>query len=407
MYKPNRVLSNDSIWESVVSTGNLPPFSGQLIEFTSNLSTTILQNPKARAFPELIALGFWLRAANINRIISEFLDRKPKDAYYLPRGLSFHVAPANVDTIFVYSWILSLLCGNRNIVRISSRSSKQMQILLEFIDQTLQKDNHSDIASRLAVIRYEASEETTGAICRHTDVRVIWGGDETVHAIRKIPIPPTSIDLSFANKWSLSILDANHWNSISVLDQREVAKKFAVDSFQFGQAACSSPRCLVWLNSESQICDTNAFWEMVENEAQNLFDFSAVDYVNKLVASDLLASEGLTIRAKTTDNRIFRLQVDSNNLNKFIHHEIQCDAGFFLECSVHDLSEVLCQLDRKVQTISSCGISQETWHAQLEAGLIQGIDRIVPFGKSLDFNPKWDGFDLLGSLVRIVTLNIP
>src|SRR5229473_1854189 len=40
-----------------------------------------------------------------------------------PRGLVFHVPPANVDTIFVYSWALSALAGNRNVVRISPRAA--------------------------------------------------------------------------------------------------------------------------------------------------------------------------------------------------------------------------------------------------------------------------------------------
>ncbi|MFC6804089.1 acyl-CoA reductase [Deinococcus caeni] len=39
----------------------------------------------------------------------------------MPRGLVFHVPPANVDTIFIYSWLMSVLAGNRNVIRLSSR----------------------------------------------------------------------------------------------------------------------------------------------------------------------------------------------------------------------------------------------------------------------------------------------
>ena len=49
--------------------------------------------------------------------------RRRADALRFPRGLVFHVPPANVDTIFVYSWALSALAGNSNVVRISSRSA--------------------------------------------------------------------------------------------------------------------------------------------------------------------------------------------------------------------------------------------------------------------------------------------
>jgi hypothetical protein len=401
-----RVLVNDQPWESVADSSNLPPFSKQSIDFVTELSSVLLRNPKSKQFPETVALGFWLRSANINRIIQAFLERKQANTYHLARGLTFHIAPSNVDTIFVYSWIISLLCGNRSIIRISSRPSRQMQTILNCIDAVLERPHHSSIAKRLSIVRYEASDETTGLISQRTDVRVIWGGDQTVLSIRKLPLPPTSIDLSFANKWSLTVIDVDHWNGLDDSQKSDAARRFALDSFQFGQAACSSPRCVVWLNKHSSPTNTQFFWDSVYDHLDGLFEFSPVDFVNKLVEADVLAAQRVTHRNTTRDNRVTRLQIEPGKLKDMIHLDHPCDAGFFLECMVQNLDIVFPQFDRKVQSVASLGVQREVWESQLEQGTIQGIDRIVPLGKALDFDITWDGFDLLSSFLRLVTLQI-
>ena len=39
----------------------------------------------------------------------------------LGRGLLFHVAPSNVPTMFVYTYVIAILAGNANIIRLSTR----------------------------------------------------------------------------------------------------------------------------------------------------------------------------------------------------------------------------------------------------------------------------------------------
>src|SRR5439155_417971 len=78
-----------------------------------------------RRFPELASLGFFLRRAEMNRALARL--RGDAAGLRFPRGLVFHVPPANVATIFVYSWALSALAGNRNVVRISPRAAGAAQ----------------------------------------------------------------------------------------------------------------------------------------------------------------------------------------------------------------------------------------------------------------------------------------
>ena len=40
-----------------------------------------------------------------------------------------------------------------------------------------------------------------------SDVRIIWGGDNTIDQIRKNKIPPRSFDLTFADRYSFCIIN--------------------------------------------------------------------------------------------------------------------------------------------------------------------------------------------------------
>ena len=94
-----------------VTANNDAPFSGKISEFTSALSDTLLRSGDTKRYPELVALGFWLRKSNINK-----MQQQVAGSWRKPLGLVVHYTPANVDTMFVYSWVCSLLMGNRNIV---------------------------------------------------------------------------------------------------------------------------------------------------------------------------------------------------------------------------------------------------------------------------------------------------
>ncbi|RKJ31832.1 acyl-CoA reductase, partial [Butyricicoccus sp. 1XD8-22] len=101
------------------------------------------------------------------------------------RGTVFHIAPSNVDTIFAYSWMLSLLAGNRNIIRISSK--EQPNELLDTIIKELSHPQFENISRRTIICTYGYEEKATEILSSNCHTRVIWGGDITVQNIRRIP----------------------------------------------------------------------------------------------------------------------------------------------------------------------------------------------------------------------------
>ena len=70
-----------------------------------------------------------MRRAELVRLASDFGAQGSDEVLLMPWNRVPRAA-ANVDTLFVYSLVLSLLAGNRNIVRLSSRATDQSHVIL-------------------------------------------------------------------------------------------------------------------------------------------------------------------------------------------------------------------------------------------------------------------------------------
>ncbi|MFC7104471.1 acyl-CoA reductase [Nonomuraea rubra] len=171
----------------------------------------------------------------------------------VPRGLIFHVPPANVDTVFVYSWALSALMGNRNVVRLSHRSGTVAETILETLHEAL-ADADPVIAATQRVISYGRSGTVTAALSAACDLRVVWGGDGAVREIRRHALAPHARDLTFPDRSSFAVVRAAAWLCAPRAARVTVAEGFVNDTYWFDQAACSSPRTVFWVGSEGD-CD--------------------------------------------------------------------------------------------------------------------------------------------------------
>lgn len=398
-YQP--LLANAPTPEQLARTAPLPSFSAEAMAMVDGLAGVLMRSPQVRAYPELVALGFWMRKANLERLRQE-LERRRGDALLVPRGTVFHIAPSNVDTIFVYSWFLSLLSGNCNIVRLSSKPSAQAEVLVGAIGELLARPEHAAIAARTLLLRYPADDRVTARLSAACDVRVIWGGDGTVRQVRAIGLPPTATEVAFSNKYSLALLHAARWTAAPAAERDALALAFYNDAYWFDQMACSSPRLVLWLGSEDAGRAAAAdFWPRVEAViAARHQRLSDIDYVNKLLAQDGLAIEHGGQVMATANNDLARTWLAQPALHVG-HH---CGAGLFFESALPDLDALRPLLNRTVQTLSYAGVQRDELRAWVAAAPLAGIDRMVPFGHALDFGPVWDGFDLLRVFMREVSI---
>ena len=101
----------------------------------------------------------------------------------------------------------SFLVGNLNVVRVSrDRPTEQVTLLCEVLRAVLAEDRFAEFGDELAVISYGHEAEPTAELSQEADVRLLWGGDETVGRMRAVPIGPGGHDLTFGDRFSFAVV---------------------------------------------------------------------------------------------------------------------------------------------------------------------------------------------------------
>ncbi|HEX8626586.1 MAG TPA: acyl-CoA reductase, partial [Catenuloplanes sp.] len=234
--------SADDLLAALAAAPTLSVGDPRIVDFLADLAGRLLAPGVARRHPELASLGFFLRRAELTRTVRRLGTADP-DVTRVPRGLIFHVPPANVDTVFVYSWALSALAGNRNVVRVSARAAGAADTILGLLADAA--DTADPVVARTQqMITYGRDDAVTAALSAGCDLRVIWGGDAAVNQIRRHPLAPTARDVVFPDRSSFAVLGADGWRGADPAERRAAVDGFANDVYWFDQAACSSPRTL-------------------------------------------------------------------------------------------------------------------------------------------------------------------
>ena len=64
-----------------------------------------------------------------------------------------------------------------------------------------------------------------------SDARLIWGGDQTIKAFKKYDTKPRVVDLYFANRYSLCMINSKKFNELNNIQIKELANKFFIDTY--------------------------------------------------------------------------------------------------------------------------------------------------------------------------------
>jgi len=376
----------------------LPPFCDAAMQFVQALSQRLV---KMRQYPEIVALGFWLRKANMKQLQHEW-EGETSGHFVRARGTVFHIAPSNVDTIFIYSWILSMLAGNRNIIRVSGKEHMQLNVLLSTIMEELELPLAGEIAERTIILTYSHDNTITSKLSQSCHTRVIWGGDATVTAIRVIQLSPMANELVFPNRFSMSLIKSTSVNELKTEELEKLAEQFYNDSFWFDQMACSSPRLIVWTGDAAAAEQAqNRFWYALQNIITvKQYQFAPAVQVQKFTASLWLAADEETsnIYVETSFSRV-QLEHVTESVR-----ERHCGGGLFYETVVQDESNIGSFVIDKDQTLSYYGYTKDELMVLANHIQTRGIDRIVPIGKALDFQAVWDGQSFLRSFTREIVI---
>lgn len=376
----------------------LIPFNDDVIAFCADFSQRIFRDSQAARYPELHALAFWMRKAELIRLRDEFAQLKSPRTALVPHGLVFHVPPANVDTIFVYSWLVSVLTGNRNIIRLSPKAAEQTAIICRVFSEAL-APAPVNIKRNTVMLRYGHDREITQAISALADVRILWGGDASVNTLRAIPIPPHARELTFPDRYSFAIIRASRYLESDAARKQQLAADFFNDVFWFDQMACSSPRLLLWLGEKNEATTASLeFLNLLQAHANHSgYNVQPQTRLNRFAFGCRSVLDGDATGYRDLGELVV-LDIDvSHKLNR--EH---CGGGLLLQSRISALEDLEQVVSRRDQTMTYFGFDAP--ELATLAIRLNGIDRMVPIGQALNFNRFWDGYDLLQELTRHVII---
>ena len=370
----------------------LPIFSEEAHAFLSALSARILADAEAKAYPDIVTLGFWCRPAALRQMQRTY----EADVNRLGRGIVFHIAPSNVAVNFAYSCLAAFLAGDASVVRLPSKAFPQVDVLCRIFAQTLV--DFPALLPYFLFVRYGHVLEVNEYYSRMCQTRVVWGGDATIGEIRRAPLAPRANEITFADRHSLAVIDAPAY--LAAEDKERIAQDFYNDTYLSDQNACTAPHFVVWLGAAEKITAAQeVFWRTLHALVQERYTLQGVQAVDKLTQLYRLGASFEARQIEMPDNLITRVHVAQLTEELAAY---RAGSGFFIEYDAKELSEIRPLCGISCQTLSYYGVQRDALLQEILSMRPAGVDRIVPMGRTMDFALIWDGVDLIRTMSRAV-----
>jgi hypothetical protein len=394
---PVRVLAGCTLAD--LQCKAMGPYAPEVVEFLTTWSKRLFARPDIRSYPDAGSFAYWCRPANLAKLQREL----GHDSLRLGRGLALHIAPANVPVNFAYSFAFGLLAGNANIVRVPESLPAQADALCVVANELLSEAKFGRIASMNTLISYPREDAITQRLSAVADVRLLWGGDQTIQHLRRMTTSPRCVDIAFADRYSLCLMSAPAVLSADSQTLKSLSVGFYNDAFLLDQNACSSPHLVLWQGSAQEVeAAQKRLWGTIQTlllSKEQLPGIHAVDKYTHLCRT-AIQLEGVKV-TPTSDNRVNRVFLDELPENIAEHRGRY---GFFFESIDNDLAQLSRIVNARYQTLTFFGVDTHELAQMILAKRLPGIDRIVPVGKALDIGVIWDGYDLIRTMSRIIAI---
>ena len=370
-------------------------FSSISLNFLKELSLALIKQ-KNKEYPEIQALGFWLRERNLKKFLKKYVDDRKR----IGLGYVYHITPSNIPTNFAYSFIFGLVSGNSNIVKISGKQSIQVDIIINTIKKLLSKKKFKELNNSNLFIRYQNDDEVNKFLSENCEARVIWGGNETINFFRKYKIGYRTREINFPDRFSISIINAKKMTQLKDNELEVLVKNFYNDTFLVDQNACSSPRLIVWYKSKPND-GRRKFWSKLYEKVSDYDLNNSLNFEKYTILCNILSRGQVKLASKLNDSKIYLTKINSLKNIVFLSN---LKLGIFTEYCTNSIEDIFKIDVSALQTLSYFGFKKEELLDVFNKNKKRSIDRIVPIGSTLEMDMDWDGFAVPHILSRIVNI---
>jgi hypothetical protein len=367
-------------------------FAAERLELVARVSEKILKGGVQNRLPGVVHFAYWTRRSALKKLAADHQARLPAGCLARPRGLVFHLPPQNVETVFLYSWVISYLAGNANLTRLPTALSSDMAGLLDLFLGAL--DAAGDASQMF--IRYPVNPQVNAALSAASDSRVVWGGDAKIDAFAPLPLRAGGKPIWFGDRRSLAMVKAEAVAALDAQARRALAERLHNDIFVFNQMACSSPQWM-FVVGDDPAGAVDALMEDLSAAAVARGSAPPTSHViQKMVASMARAGQGGVETVARRSNALTTILADGPAGAPNI------GGGLLTLARARDFAPVWASLAENIQTIVHFGFTPDELDAFARGLPPLAVTRVVPAGAALDFDVVWDGYDLFSELTRLL-----
>lgn len=226
------------------------------------------------------------------------------------------------------------------------------------------------------------------------------GGDKTIALIRQSSMSARAVDIAFADRYSIAVIQADAY--LAADNKQRIAQNFYNDTLLTDQQACTSPKLVVWLGEQKAEARV-LFWTEFEACLRDKPVPEAVSVVKTLADYCERAARSPELKYIPSETRhIFRVEAEKVTQDMLENHH---GSGLFYEWLLDDISEMAPVCGEKCQTVATLGLTENNIKQFIQNVAPKGVDRIVAVGQTMEFTLHWDGYDLLKTLTRTITLS--
>ncbi len=397
------LVGSEEVIKASSDTPALPMFSDKAVNFLAELSKELLAIPGIRSHLDVMSYAYWIRKASLEQTRKEFVR---DDVIKIGRGVAYHIAPSNVPVNFAVSMTSSLLAGNISIIRVSNKEFEEVDIICSAMNRVMDRAEFSDMKNYICIVRYEHSDEITAYLSSICDIRIIWGGNRTIEQIRRYPIPPRAIEMCFADRHSIAVIDTVEYLKSAEDPEKgeeftaDIAKKFYTDTYYSDQNACSSPRIVIWLNKSADVDKAKElFWKALNKEVSEKYELQPIQAVDKLSMVTELSMKKTGIHLTRENNKFFIVDVDELSSDVM---DYKMSGGYFFQYKADSLDEIVPIMGKMCQTVAVFGIDKRSVVDFVLKKGVRGVDRVVDVGDTMGLEFTWDGFRMIEAMSRVV-----
>lgn len=386
--------------EKIISDKPAEIFSDERIKFLTALSSALFNSFNVRSMPDVATFAYWCRKSNLVNLRDQ---GKLHNKFKMGLGLSFHICPSNVPINFAFSLAFGLLAGNTCVLRLPTRESSTIDVLIETITKILALPEYANLKKEILIARFQRDEEVNKFWLSVADCRIVWGGDETVNHFRSLPSRPRSREVAFPDRYSFCILNPNAVNAMNDDDLKKLCINLFNDLYLMDQAACSSPQLVAWIGKGEEVLIAKMrLWPALVEIVAERYDLKAIHAVDKYVDICQMAINNESVIAiERSENLLYRVELASVSIDQ---DKCRGYFGTIHEVTLQAIKDVTPIVNERYQTLTYFGFMPEEIRSVIASQKLRGIDRVVPVGSAIDMDLVWDGYDIVASLSREVVI---